>query len=394
MFCCVLMANSSRSTNVVSSPDEASLRAAIQIGGWVSLNFNGTITLTNTIVITNNVILDGSGVSAIISGGNAVRLFYVSPGASFSATNLNLVNGYVSADSAEGGAIFNDGGTVSLVSCTVTNNSVASLGPNVKVGSGGAIFTQNGALFLLNSSFSGNRVTNTDSYTLPSQLPGRLCGGALYNNGSLVKIVACNFSGNSCYGGDGGWMALGGAVYQAAGSLLATNSILAFNRVTGGGDIWGSPHPGPGLGGAFYAAGGIVAIDHCQFLTNAAIGRDPISYFTAAGFGGAIYSAATMTAESSTSPAIRRSRATVLVMNRQTDKVGRYTTRVLPFLIGAPSISILFPAQHQTQAHLPVICQPTAEMDWAAEFLIIHCFWPLTAPSHEFRCSWLQSIRW
>ena len=87
------LTNSTGPTNVVNSADEASLRAAISIGGWVGLNFSGTITLTNTIDITNNVILDGTGVSAIISGGNAVRLFYVAPGANLTATNLTLANG-------------------------------------------------------------------------------------------------------------------------------------------------------------------------------------------------------------------------------------------------------------------------------------------------------------
>ncbi len=115
-------------TNVVNSPDEASLRAAIALGGWVGLGFNGTITLTNTIAISNNVILDGSGVTAIISGGNAVRLFYVTPGASLSATNLTLANGscIVTNGTADAGAIYNDGGTVRLNVCTVTNNNAQS----------------------------------------------------------------------------------------------------------------------------------------------------------------------------------------------------------------------------------------------------------------------------
>ena len=87
------LTNASGSTNVVNSPTEASLRAAISIGGWVSLAFSGTITITNTINITNNVILDGHNVSAVISGGNAVRLFYIAPGVTFCATNLTLANG-------------------------------------------------------------------------------------------------------------------------------------------------------------------------------------------------------------------------------------------------------------------------------------------------------------
>ena len=136
----LVITNSIGTTNVVNSPDEASLRASIKIGGWVSLGFNGTIIITNTINITNNVILDGSSVSATISGGNAVRLFYVAPGASLSMTNLTLANGMILGNGssiltngvgtgtpADAGAIYNDHGAVTLTACTATNNSARSL---------------------------------------------------------------------------------------------------------------------------------------------------------------------------------------------------------------------------------------------------------------------------
>src|SRR5579859_5971366 len=76
----LVLINTGGSTNTVNVCDEANLRAAIQAGGWVSINCNGTITLTNTINITNNVILDAGNVNMTISGGNAVRLFYVASG--------------------------------------------------------------------------------------------------------------------------------------------------------------------------------------------------------------------------------------------------------------------------------------------------------------------------
>lgn len=71
----LVLTNTGGSTNTVSVCNEANLRAAIRIGGLISINCNGTITLTNTINITNHVILDASKVSMTISGGNAVRLF-------------------------------------------------------------------------------------------------------------------------------------------------------------------------------------------------------------------------------------------------------------------------------------------------------------------------------
>ena len=120
-------------TNLVNSADEASLRAAIQIGGWVGFTVSGTITITNTISITKDVFLDGGNGRMTIDGGNAVRLFYVGSGVTFGITNLTLANGSCIlitnsvGTNADGGAIYNDGGTVSLAACTLTNNSAQAL---------------------------------------------------------------------------------------------------------------------------------------------------------------------------------------------------------------------------------------------------------------------------
>ena len=120
-------------TNVINSADEASLRAAIQIGGWVGFSVSGTITITNAICITNNVFLDGRNVAVTIDGGNAVRLFYVAPGVTLGVTNLTLADGCriiitnFPGTNADGGAIYDDGGTVTLVGCTLTNNSDAGV---------------------------------------------------------------------------------------------------------------------------------------------------------------------------------------------------------------------------------------------------------------------------
>src|ERR1044071_7383121 len=81
-------------TNVVSDCTDIALRQAVSTGGVVRLCCNGTITLTNTINITNDVTLDGSGQNVAISGNNAVRLFNVSTGVTFTASNVWLINGW------------------------------------------------------------------------------------------------------------------------------------------------------------------------------------------------------------------------------------------------------------------------------------------------------------
>jgi hypothetical protein len=337
----LMITNSIGTTNVVNSPVEASLRAAIKIGGWVSLGFNGTVTITNTINITNNVILDGSSVSATISGGNAVRLFYVAPGASLSITNLTLANGMVLGNGssiltngvgtgtpADAGAIYIDHGTVTLTACTVTNNSAEALYVG-GVARGGAIFNSGGNLALFQTAISNNAAIGGGTNGAASLNGTDLgLGGAIYNTNGTVVMMGCNISSNLCQGlnaittasniafmngfpmppilqtASGNGISMGGAVYQASGSLTITSSSLSFNLALGS---QGAPSPNytlangsPAYGGALAVTGGNVPIDHSQFFANTATGGDA-GYHNTAGpaFGGAVYSASVLSVSDS-----------------------------------------------------------------------------------------------
>jgi len=305
------LTNISGSTNVVHSPDESSLRAAIKIGGWVSLGFSGTVTITNTINITNNVILDGSGVSAVISGGSAVRLFYVAPGVTFSLTNVILANGSCIVTNgspgtpADAGAIYNDGGTVNLFSCTVTNDSAQSLifGGLAR---GGAIFNNGGSVYLFQSAISNNAaIGGGPNSPVNTATTGTGLGGAIYNTNGTVTISSCNVSSNFCNGifgigflDTGTSLAMGGAMYQSSGFLAITNSLFLTNLALGGNGVGGSLSslPGQAYGGALAVNGGTTIINHSQFISNIGTGGNAI-YKTQAGAacGGAIFSAAVLT---------------------------------------------------------------------------------------------------
>jgi hypothetical protein len=313
----LVITNSIRTTNIVNSPDEASLRAAIRIGGWVSLACNGTITLSNTINITNRVILDARNVSLTISGGNAVRLFYVAPGASLSATNLTLANGSCIVTNgppgtpADAGAIYNDGGTVTLVGCTLANNNAQSLTFG-GLARGGAIFNKAGALSLFQSAISNSAVIGNGPYNgapLVTNIIGIGLGGAIYNTNGVITIAGCNISSNLCEGifiysyHDSTALSMGGAVFQASGSTTISNSTFASNLALGSSpqssEATGLP-AGPAYGGALAASGGSMVVGQSQFLGNIAKGGDA-GYHGAGGsaFGGAVYSAATLTVQES-----------------------------------------------------------------------------------------------
>jgi hypothetical protein len=102
-------------------------------------------------------------------------------------------------------------------------------------------------------------------------------------------------------GGTG--LTMGGAAFQASGSLTIANSIFASNLALGGNGVASTGDagpPSPAYGGALAATAGSVTIDQSQLFANAA--RGGYAGFhgaAAAATGGAVYSASTLTASDS-----------------------------------------------------------------------------------------------
>jgi hypothetical protein len=176
------------SAGVVSSATDAALRAAMAGGGTVTFNCEGTITLTGTIAIASSTVINGTGHSITLSGGNAVQLFSVSSGVNASFINLTLANGLAqgAAGTANtdglpglGGAIFNNGGTVALTGCIVASNNA--------VGGAGLTNTSSGAPLAA----------------------GAGMGGAIYNLAGNLSVTNCAFVANRSIGGAGGYWIVG-----------------------------------------------------------------------------------------------------------------------------------------------------------------------------------------
>ncbi len=293
----LVLTNGGGSTNVVNTPTDAALRAAIAAGGWVSISCNGTITLTNTITLTQNVILDASGVNLVISGGGANRIFNVPSGITLAATNLVLANGLVTTNvstvTSDGGAIYNDG-TVILTGCTVTNNSAVNLSGGTS--RGGAIYSD-GSLSFFATSLSNNAVIGENAE-----------GGAIFSAGGVVTLRDGILNSNLCLYWDNSTgyedytnYSCGGALYQQSGSLSLSNSMLTANLATGrtGTDDQLATNSAV-YGGALAAFGGTTTIDHCQFLANTAFGGAGyigFGSFGSEGKGGAIWSTNSLTIE-------------------------------------------------------------------------------------------------
>src|SRR5439155_1127754 len=263
-------------------------------GGPYTFNCGGTntITLTNTIVVSKNTILDGTGQTLAISGGNLVRLFTVNPGVKCTLMNLALISGEDSGTSGTngapglsgsggGGAIYNAAaGTIVAYDCTFASNRVS--GASGGDGGNGTGLGSNGA----------------------NGPPGAgLCGG-IYNEGGNLTLLFSTFNGNGASGANGGngtagageaygsggtpgSAASGGAIFNSAGTLAATNCTFFGNFVAGGnggnggdggtfgfggnGGNGGDGGAGNG-GGVFNTANGQASVDNCTISHSSAQG--------------------------------------------------------------------------------------------------------------------------
>ncbi len=286
---------------LVNNGAESTLNAALAIGGTIYFQGNFTTTITSTKNITNHTllyVLDGYNVA--ISGSNAVRLFNVSPGINFAMRNIKLINGR----STNGGAIYNNGGTVSATNTLFAFNTAAggngsagasgsqegNPGKHGTNGFGGAIFNTGAAVFWqcsfkTNSAGGGNGGRGGDGEVpfYEGGLGGNgadAFGGAIYNQGQ-VSLLQCSLDYNSATGGrggdggtgstgtqafggegGGGGKGFGGAIYNSGGLLMTDSSIASGWTIGGEGGDGGSGYVvgrggsgDQGAGGAIYSIG-------------------------------------------------------------------------------------------------------------------------------------------
>lgn len=192
----------------------------------------GSIALSSQLVINKNLTIGGpaSASTITVSGGSASRVFSINPGVTATIQRLTIANGDVSPSgngggvlnngvltldsvimtgnrALNGGAIFGNGGSLSVIDSSITGSSAAS--------TGGGIYASSGAMSILRTTVAGS--TSSSS------------GGGLYVNNAAVTVLQSTFSGNSTTS-TGGGLALNGA-----GTLTIANSTLSGNSSSGQG---------------------------------------------------------------------------------------------------------------------------------------------------------------
>jgi CSLREA domain-containing protein len=215
----------------------------------ISFAGNHTITLAGVHLpqIFSEIIINGKGAANTIIQANAspntatYRIFYVT--GSLTLNNLTLRHGRCNGGcnsgflSNAGGAIYNDGGILTVTNSTISGNSAES---------GGAILNWGGTLSVTNSSFTFNNALSggalhniqTTAVVTNSTISGNNAeqiGGGIYNYSGNLTITNSTFSGN--YAAN-----TGGGIYSSAGAeedtVTITNSTLFGNTATKGGGIY------------------------------------------------------------------------------------------------------------------------------------------------------------
>jgi hypothetical protein len=244
-------------------PVECSLRSAIAFANASPDNdvieFSPDFTRPQTIIlggtdliIMNNGTLTISGTAAqvlTISGNNTSRVFTNNTGAVTNINNLRITagNGASTIVTGRGGAVYNNGGNLTLDSVIITGNTAANGGGTNNAGT--ATMTINNCVISSNTvtgggggsqNFAGNtlNVSNT-TYSNNTSNSTTSGGGAIQANGT-VNVVNSTFSGNNAIAGNGGAFFFNGTV------LNITNATISGNTSTqnSGGITKSNANPG------------------------------------------------------------------------------------------------------------------------------------------------------
>ena len=227
-----LSASPAHAGGVVTECDEAHLLTALSGGGTVTFACSDYIYLTSPITISANTTIDGSGQSVEISGGSAGRIFKVNAGVSLSLNKLWVAWGK-DTSSLGGGAIYSDGGKLTITDSRFTDSSTSTFG--------GGVMIYNGTLTVKDSTFSGNSAS---------------LGGGIASYNSTVTVNNSTFASNSTVSSqiaDGS----GGGIYAEGGQVTVSNSTFFRNSAAG-------------YGGGIAGDSSTITVTNCTFSRNTA----------------------------------------------------------------------------------------------------------------------------
>jgi len=167
------------------------------------------IAIPHDITIRANTSFGGTAADTIIDAQSSGRIFFNTGGQALTIDNLTLQHGRTMA----GGAIYNNGGTVTITGSTITGCTASD--------NGGAIYNDGGTVTITGSTFSGCSATGN--------------GGTIHASGSgTVTIDMSGFTGNpSDYSANNG-----GAIYADSVTVSIDSTTFSDFSATQGGTIF------------------------------------------------------------------------------------------------------------------------------------------------------------
>lgn len=243
-----------------ASCTNAALQTAATAGGVIVFNCGSapiTIAITQTVTFAKETVIDGGG-KVTLSGGGTTRIFYLdsdynTPTPRLTVQRIAFKDGKAPAggeDTAQGGgAIYRDGGSLTVIDSQFDGNHAPSPGQDIAGGAiygfgggetiiagstftnnaasdGGAVGSLNGDLTIINSTFAGNAATGNGGN------PGNGgCGGAIYMDGRDEKATLCGVTVSNNKAG-----AIGGGFFRVSndhtGSFAMDRTTFDGNKVT------------------------------------------------------------------------------------------------------------------------------------------------------------------
>jgi methionine-rich copper-binding protein CopC len=267
--------------NSPTLPDNLSPQILAQIGGSLHANgsdlivfdsaaVTGTIRLTGTQLELGlsgaraRVMIDGGG-RVTVDGNNASRVFQIDGPADVHLDHLTISHGQPSGP-GNGGGILN-AGTLTLTSCTLSANA-SGFSP----GSGGAIYNDGGTVTVDHSTLSANTggggaiSNNLGTLTVSDSILSSNAGG-IGDLGGTVTVSNSTISSNSGrgIGTQSGRLTVTGStisnsangVYNNMGTVTLSNSTISGNSATY-------------LGGGIYNFNGPMTVSGCTLVGNSA----------------------------------------------------------------------------------------------------------------------------
>lgn len=258
---------------VVLSASGATVNFAPALSGQTILLTNGQLTVTRNLTIDasalpGGVVVDGNGLVT------SSRVFEIAANTTNVFNSLTITRGRTpnSPGHAVGGAGILNAGNLTLLGCTISDNTTGNGGGGYGNGGfGGGIFSS-GPLTLLNCTLSGNTTGNGGGGDGGAGYSGGGgFGGGIYCEGPLTvqnSTISGNTTGNGGnndfgYGGGGGG---GGGIYCSGPTALQNSTVSGNTTGNGGSGSFGSGHGG-GSGGGIGSSATLI-LNNCTVTGN------------------------------------------------------------------------------------------------------------------------------